>query len=347
MAYIIKGRPFEYKGAIDVRNCCNSVEVIQKSNLNWTVDKCELTAKIPTRNIDIDGIANTEELIYGDYLYSRLTNEYAVYRTDNGMPLGLVKGRYTPVQNIDAFNFFDNAIGKNKAIWQTAGYFGNGERIFVSAKLPNTITVKGDPIDNYLVFTNSHDGSSGVKILFTPIRIVCKNTLNAAINNATNYVSFKHTKNVHDNIDIADRILGICNIKTSFIKEQYERLADIKLTDDEAEKQFAKLILTEEEIQNVINTGHTIKQIILADKNAGADANISTKKLNTLYKINEYYHAGIGQKEILGTAWGAYNAVTGYYSNIDNINGIKRMDSLLFGDRARKIENAGNLLLAA
>lgn len=347
MAYTIKGRPFDYKGAIDVRNCHTSFDAIQEANLNWYVYKSELTAKIYIHTLEMKAIANAKDPIYDEYLYSKLNNEYAIYRKDNGVALGIVKGRYTPVQNIDAFNFFDKAIGKNKAIWQTAGYFGNGERIFVSAKLPNTITVKGDPIDNYLVFTNSHDGTSGVKILFTPIRIVCQNTLNAAINNATNYVSFKHTKNVHDNIDIADEILGICNIKTSFIKEQYERLANIKLTDDEAEKQFAKLILSKEEIQNVINTGHTIKQIIFADKNAGADANISTKKLNTLYKINEYYHAGIGQKEILGTAWGAYNAVTGYYSNIDNIDGIKRMDSLLYGDRARKIENAGNILLAA
>ena len=103
---------------------------------------------------------------------------------------------------IDAFSFFNNAIGRDKAIWQTAGFFGNGERIFVSAKLPDSIYVNGqDPVDNYLVFTTSHDGSSGVKILFTPIRVICENTLNAAIKNATNYVSFRHTASVHKNIE--------------------------------------------------------------------------------------------------------------------------------------------------
>lgn len=61
--------------------------------------------------------------------------------------------------------------------------------MFVSAKLPNTVFVGGDPVENYLVFMSSHDGSTGVKILFTPIRIVCENTLSAAIRNATNYVS--------------------------------------------------------------------------------------------------------------------------------------------------------------
>ena len=58
--------------------------------------------------------------------------------------------------------------------------------------------VKGDPVESYLVFTNSHDGSTGVKILFTPIRVICENTLNAAIKNSTNYVSFRHTKNVNN-----------------------------------------------------------------------------------------------------------------------------------------------------
>ena len=75
------------------------------------------------------------------------------------------------------------------------------------------------------------------------------------------------------------------------------------------------------------------------------DTNISMKKVNVLHNMREYYEIGPGQKQYLGTGWGAYNAVTGYYSNVDNSEGIKRMDSLLFGDKSRKIETAGNLIL--
>ena len=67
------------------------------------------------------------------------------------------------------------------------------------------------------------------------------------------------------------------------------------------------------------------------------------------YDMNagKYYFDGIGQKELVGTGYGVYNAVNGYYSNVDNSEGLKRMDSLLYGDKARKIELAGNLILAA
>ena len=61
----------------------------------------------------------------------------------------------------------------------------------------------------------------------------------------------------------------------------------------------------------------------------------------------DYYDRGFGQKEIKGTGWGVYNAISGYYSNIDNSTGEKRMDTLLYGDRSRKIAMAGNLILNA
>lgn len=343
MAYSVKGIPFRYKGSVNVENCKTSEEVMIASHLDWEVAKCELVAKMPAH---IDKIENNG-FIFGSDNYVECPNAYATYRTDYNIPLGIVKERYTPVQNIDAFNFFDNAIGKNKAIWQTAGFFGNGERIFVSAKLPNYILVNGDPVENYLVFTTSHDGSSGVKILFTPIRVVCENTLNAAIRNSNNYVSFRHTKSIHDNLDIASEILGICDEKTKYLQETFTYMNSIKINDKNAEEIFGKVVLTEDEQFGIKQKGYTINQIINRDWRAIHDSNISMKKVNVLSAMNNYYFVGPGQNDILGTAWGVYNAITGYYSNIDNSEGIKRMDSLLYGDKSRKIEYAGNLVLAA
>ena len=92
---------------------------------------------------------------------------------------------------------------------------------------------------------------------------------------------------------------------------------------------------------------NTIGQIITRDWRAINDSQISMKKVNTLSEINNYYFNGVGQREIIGTGYGVYNAVNGYYSNVDNSEGTKRMDSLLYGDKSRKIELAGNLILAA
>lgn len=341
--YITKGKPWTYKGAVNVENCKTAAEVMFAAGLDWQVAKCELVAKMPVH-------ADRPEdngFIFGSNNYVECPNAFATYRTDYNIPLGIVKERYTPVQNVEAFTFFDNAIGKDKAIWQTAGFFGMGERIFVSAKLPKNILVQGDPVENYLVFTTSHDGSSGVKILFTPIRVICENTLNAAIATSSNYVSFRHTKSVHSNLDIASEILGICDSRIVFLQEKFDFMRKTQIKDEDAQNIFANVILTEDEQFKINQTGHTVGQIITRDWRAIQDSGISMKKVNTLSEINNYYFSGIGQKEILGTAWGVYNAITGYYSNIDNSEGAKRMDSLLYGDKSRKIELAGNLILAA
>lgn len=342
MSYAVKGAPFRYRGAINVEECKTAADVMSAAGLNWQVSKCELVAKMPIR---INKPKN-EGFIFGSNNYVDCPNAYATYRTDYNIPLGIVKERYTPVQNIDAFAFFDGAIGKDKAIWQTAGFFGNGERIFVSAKLPKNILVDGDPVENYLVFTTSHDGSSGVKILFTPIRVVCQNTLNAAIRTSSNFVSFRHTKSVHQKIDVAAEILGICDNQIQFLNEQYNFMKKIQMNDNQAQEIFANVILTEDEQSRIKQTGHTIGQIVTRDWRAIQDSQISMKKVNTISEMNNYYFSGAGQREILGTAWGVYGAITGYYSNVDNSEGTKRMDSLLYGDKSRKIELAGNLLIA-
>lgn len=340
--YRIKGEPFRYRGSHNVENCKTAKEVMECAGLDWEVQKCELVAKMPFNE---NGIRTNEGFVRNLHQYETVPNAFVTYRKDINFPLGIVKDKYTPVQNKDAFNFFDGAIGKDKAIWQTAGYFGHGERIFVSAKLPKNIFVNGDPVDNYLVFTTSHDGSSGVKILFTPIRVICQNTLNAAIRTSTNYVSFRHTSKVHSNLDIAAEILGICDNKINELSEHYTQLSKIKMSDKDAHNTFANIILTEKEINNIKTTGHNVEQIINKNWRAIDDSGISMKKANVLNEMNNYYFNGIGQKEIVGTAWGVYNAVTGFYSNVDNNEGIKRMDTLLFGDRANKIEKAGNFLI--
>lgn len=333
-----KGKPFVFPGVTDVTDCKTSKEVMEAAGLDWTVAKCPLVAKMPIADNNIG-------FNYLDKNYVDVDNIFATYRTDKNIPLGIVKGKYTPVQNIDAFKFFDNAIDRNKAVWQTAGCFDEGKRIFVSAKLPNLINVHNDPVDNYLVFITSHDGSSGVKILLTPIRIICENTLSAAIRNASNYVSFRHTTSVHKNIDIANEILGLCDKKIDYVNQMYNEMYKSKVTDDKAEELFAKVILSENEFNNIKHTGHTVKQVINKNCMALQDAEISTNKANVLNNITKYYHTGIGQKQIEGTAWGVVNAISGYYCNVDNIEGSKRMDSLLYGDKSRKLETANNLVL--
>ena len=349
MAYSIKGLPWQYKGSKDVTQCRTSAQVIEAAQLNWEVKKAEMVAKMPL-SLDMD--KNLDDLteakrrdndahILGKNIYARCDNQYCTYRDDYKIPLGMVKGKYTIVQNSAAFKFFDTVIGENSAIWQTACFFVNGERIFVSAKLPDNILVHGDPVENYLVFTNSHDGSSGVRVLFTPIRVICQNTLNAAIRTSTNSFSIRHTESVHKNIELAHEVLGITKKKIEATEYAYKILSDIKVTDDDVVKYICENNLTDTELNNLLNTGHTYKELLYRNGLAVSDSGISIRRLNTIVDTFDYYQNGIGQKEIAGTAWGAFNAISGYYSNVDtSTDGIKRMDSLLFNDKAKKLEKA-------
>lgn len=117
MAYEPKGAPFRYKGVQNVEDCHTSLEVMQKAGLDWEVDKCKMFANMPIRYDSANsGDEDTfyENTVAGPRMLRLCPNAYGIYRTDYNIPLGLVKERYEPVQNIDAFKFFDDAIGKMK-----------------------------------------------------------------------------------------------------------------------------------------------------------------------------------------------------------------------------------------
>lgn len=102
---------------------------------------------------------------------------------------------YKVVQNRDAFKFTDELIGTDVR-YETAGSLREGKQIWLLAKLPEQM-IAGDAVEPYLCFTNAHDGSSGVRVCMTPVRVVCNNTLNVALATAKRTWSMRHTENVH------------------------------------------------------------------------------------------------------------------------------------------------------
>jgi phage/plasmid-like protein (TIGR03299 family) len=131
-------------------------------------------------------------------------DRYLVARTDAGgeeTVLGLVGNRYVPLQNADAFSFFEPFVRNTWATFHTAGALGNGERVWVLAKLGGQIIVgTDDKIDRFLLLSNTHNGSGAVTIRFTPVRVVCQNTLNWAEEGGTSVISVRHTKNIGENL---------------------------------------------------------------------------------------------------------------------------------------------------
>lgn len=339
------GLPWGGKIGKNVTDCTTSREVLEKANLDFQVEKCELFAQMPFR---INGDNSINETM-GDFahngeIYRPCPNGYATYRTDKNIPLGVVKSKYEVVQNIDAFNFIDSAIGKDKAMFQYAGCFGFGHKVFITAKLPITTTVGGDPIDNYLVFSTSHDGTSSIDILFTPVRVFCLNCLSAGIKEADAHIRIRHTKTAQERLTFGAEMLRVALKYAEHSKELYESLLTIKMNDDQVRDYISRLVLSPAEYASVCAEfkDHTIRKIFNRDYLTMEKNGISTRKANILNTMFDYYQTGVAQEKILGTAWGAYNAITGYYSNVKEQDGEKRMNNLVFGGDRLSMNKALN-----
>lgn len=340
--YTANGLPWSHGLGKDVRDCKTASEVMRKAGLDWGVKKCELVAQMPFMLHGDNTLTENDKLnggfSRGGFIYRNLPEAYATYRTDKNIPLGLVKSKYEVIQNIDAFNFFDDAIGLTSCNWESAGAMGYGHKIFVTAKIVLTteINVNGtkDPIEHYLVFSNSHDGSSSLTIMFTPVRVFCTNCLNAGLSKAESFITLRHTKSLKDRLQEGSEVLHIAYEKAKDAQQLYQALFAIKMKDEEVLKYLADLNLTAEERQllNEYDPHLGYKRLLNRDYMTLEKTGVSVRKANTIQNMYEYYMDGIGQQHIAGTAWGAYNAVTGFYSNVANLEGQKRMESLLYGN---------------
>ena len=331
--YPTRGLAWGTNWTIDVSDCKTSADVMEKAKMNWDVDKCELVAEMPF-GINRDNSIAIGEFAHEGKIYRRCPNAYGTFRTDNNIPLGVVKQKYEVVQNRDAFAFFDNAIGRGEAIWDKAGIFDDGRKIVVTAKLPGNIDgPDGSPIDKYLVFANSHDGSCSVNIMFTPIRIVCTNMLNSALNNADSYIRIRHTSSANRKLDFAEGVIIAAMEQANSAEEIYKALNKAKITDENVIAYLSKTVLSDSEINTLreFDPKNGVKKLLNKDYYCMQATGISMRKANTLARMYDYYYNGIGQEPIVGTLWGAYNAVTGYYSNVVEMEDRKRMDSLTWG----------------
>lgn len=332
----------------DVSDCLTAQDVMKKAELDWSVAKCELVAKMPFR-INGNNEVDADSFVHKGDIYREMNNAYATYRTDMNYPLGLVKEKYEIVQNNDAFNFFNNAIGEDKAQWDKAACLNFGEKVYVSAKLPvQTSVSSNDVIDNYLVFSNGHDGNSSVDIMITPVRVICTNMLNGALNSASCHIRLRHTKSVKEKLELGAQVLKVACEHALDAQELYRHLTTIKMTDEQVYKYLCELQLTKDELIRIAeyDKQHGFKRLISRDYRILEVCSISTRKANILYNMFDYYNNGIGQKDCYGTAWGAYNAITGFYCNVANLEGEKRMTSLVWGSANKNMSNALNSVVA-
>lgn len=155
--------------------------------------------------------------------------------------LGVVSDRYKVVQNTDAFSFTDELLGKGVR-YETAGSLQEGRKVWLLARLPREYIIAGERISPYLVFSNTHDGSGSVKVAVTPVRVVCNNTLNLALDTAKRSFSMIHTGNIQDKIQEAKDTLFMAEEYMDCLGIEFEQLRRRKMTDAQV-KEYIELLL--------------------------------------------------------------------------------------------------------
>jgi phage/plasmid-like protein (TIGR03299 family) len=212
-------------------------------------------------------------------------------RSDTKEVLGIVSDRYCVAQNKDVFTFADELIGTNtaKCTYETAGSLWNGRRVFMLVNMPQG-RILGDDYQPYLCLSNAHDGSSSLQVFLTGIRVVCNNTLQAALNTAKRKISIRHLSCMENRKEEALRTMGA------------------------ASKYFHDL-----EAFAAMLAGRAVNITQVLDRLFPDSQAMSKRQLNTNREVKDIIKTILTQKDDLqnfkGTAWGAYNATADYRSN--------------------------------
>jgi phage/plasmid-like protein (TIGR03299 family) len=155
--------------------------------------------------------------------------------------LGIVTDRYKVVQNKEAFSFVDHLLGEGVQ-FESAGSLFGGRKVWMLAILPNKYKVVNDTIAPYLCFVNTHDGSGAIRIVLTPTRVVCNNTLNIALHDAQRSWSCVHLGNIETKLNEARKTLLLAeNYMEKFVMEA-ERLHNKMFYKNDVEAFLEELI---------------------------------------------------------------------------------------------------------
>ena len=266
-----------------------SVEALGASGLDFTVVKKPLNDVV---RLDHSG---------------DVSNRWATIRTDTGDVLGVVGDSYVPIQNRDAFGVFDGLVGAGKAIYETAGALGKGERIWILAKLPGYIKVRdNDIVSKYLLLSNSHDGSSLVQMKLTPIRVVCNNTLTAALK-GQGEINIRHTLSAKEDAAQALSLLGLSNALYEQLEAVFNRMALTKISDEQL-MDYVKALVPDNEEKEHNTDVRGIRNSLLGLYQDGQGANLSR-----------------------GTVWGAFNCVAEYTDHALESDASNRLESIWSG----------------
>lgn len=247
--------------------------------------------------------------------------------------LGVVGDVYEVLQNREAFDFLDILLKESGGKLTTAGAIGNGEKVWMLAKLPEVFyPIAGDGVEQYLLGTTSHDGSLKTEVRFTGVRVVCANTFSQAINGSRSVIAIRHTSNVRQRLDMAAMVL--LNYKRHFdvVSDTFEKLASVRVDDTWLDEYLVRMV------GNPLNVEE------------GRARTMMEKRIK-LIEGRLAFGKGTDLPGVHGTAWWALNAMVEFADYDMKARGqdsdlTRRTNSILFGRAANFKQEALNTALA-
>ena len=254
----------------------NAEQMIRAAGLEW---KVELR---PARGATI--INKKKE--YSRYEVVRIPRPSTA---ETEVLLGVVSRRYQALQNVEAFEFFDPIVGDKKAYFETAGSLGEGERIWVMAKMPGAMEiVPGDDCLKYLLLSNTHSGDGSVIVKFTSVRVVCQNTLMLAMKDGQKAYRVRHSKQMQFKLDELSDFLALTQSVFLEAKHSFQRLAQIPMIGDRLDNYLSAVFPPTAAQQK--NKTHPARWDFLKE----------------IFETRP----DLQLRGVRGTLWGAYNAIT-------------------------------------
>lgn len=292
-----------------VEGLMTATEAIQKGGLDWTVE---------LRDIYLEGEV-------------KIPDRRAVVRDTDQRVYTVVSQWYEPIQNSECFQFFDSVVGSREAKYEVVGSLRNGAHIFLLAKLNESMGVRGEQIDKCLVLVNGHDGGTALQMFFTPVRVVCANTLAMALSKAADRFYARHVSGVTRKMEEARDILGLANSWYSTWIENAERLATHALPSAEMPLLLKAAL------------GLPVEMDF---STASASARNQMQEVEALMETGR----GLDNPAIRGTRWAAYNAVAEYVDHHREYRGEehdRQVRGAMFGVGSQIKRRAWDYLVAA
>jgi len=271
-------------------------EMLVQAGLDWTVSKRDI---FTYDNADPD---KADDLIMAP-------NHSLLVRDSDNQIFGPCGPKFIPTQNRDAFTFFKKFTDAGNMTMETAGSLKDGRQIWGMAKVDESFTLPGDDrILGNLLVSVSHEWGKSNEIRFTPVRVVCNNTLSMALADKSQ-PAFKmpHTKVFDQDLIVsAEQALGLASNRMKEYKEAAEFLCSRKYNKDTVVSYLAdlmqpKLALEQKILENTKNEKAYVARATMLDE--------FQRTPSKMYEALEF-QPGANLKSSQGTWWGAMNAVT-------------------------------------